>query len=365
MPFPFVAVTLPPDTPPAYVTALLEACTQAYGEGECKAATDSAGPATSATSPQPPLGVKPNDSGRVSPPTAPADQPPASSNSSVATDGRISATVGWQDALRAEIFLGLPDWLTSRWIEWHLDFKEQDQLVERHRAVGFALGRLAVTVAEVARREREFQGAVATAEPPPSAVAPRAEPPPVEQPSTQPAPATVSTQPIPLQVVDDHSPYAPTSESSLLFAARLGAELGTGFRGLRIGGAVGGELVFDQRYVLGLRGYLTRDAFEATFAGVELLGGLHFEPEPIELQLTLGAGWNYVSARQDKAAFEHVVGGVACVGLALSKTAVSPFLNVAMSVLQEGVDTNVPSLSAYGPVVPRVQVGLKLRPELF
>jgi hypothetical protein len=363
VPFPFVAVTLPPDTPPAYTAALLEACTQAYGEGDCRTApgttrtaegqspgdTSAPSAADSTASPAP---------STVSPTSEPTAEPLAADSLG---EPRILATVGWQDDLRAEVFLGMPHWINSRWIEWHLAFKEQDQLVERHRAVGFALGRLAATVAEVAQRERE--GQQAENKEVPSRPKPTESPaPPLQTPPTDSTPTVlVKPLPAPLELEDE----APDTESSVFSAALLGAELGTGFRGVRIGGAAGFELTFDNRFVLGLRGHLTGDTFHATFAGAEILGGIVWEPGPIEIQLSFGGGWNYVSARVDKTAFEHVVGGVGSLGFALSGTAISPFLNFGASLLQEGINTNVAGLNAFGPVVPRLQLGIKFRPGLL
>ncbi len=156
-----------------------------------------------------------------------------------------------------------------------------------------------------------------------------------------------------------------TKETSVHVGALLGAELGAGFRGVRVGGSAGIELVFSNRFVLGARGYLTGDQFHATFAGAELRGGIIWEPDPIEVQLAIGAGWNYVSASVEKTASENVVGGVGSLTFALSKSAISPFLSVGGSILQEGINTNVGGLTAYGPVVPRVQFGIKIRPDLF
>jgi hypothetical protein len=365
VPFPFVAVTLPPDTPPAYVAALLESCTQAYVEGECRSSvTTAVGPLAPSVLPSSANGEQTAASGAstVSPPETTSNSRPSSNSS----DPRILATVEWSNALRAELVLGLPYWLNSRWIEWHLDFKEHDQLLERHRAVGFALGRLAVTVADVARREHE----VALVE---SKVEPKPGPPPATPIPTPPPGANAPkppTWPKPAPITDDLSrpdgdvaqTYTPTS---VYAAPLLGAELGTGLRGVRIGGTAGADLVFANRFALGLRGYLTGDSLHATFAGAELRIGMVWEPDPIELQLNVGAGWNYVSARVDRSASEHVVGGVANFGIALSRRAISPFLGLGASFLQEGVDTNVANSNAYGPVVPRLQFGFKLRPDLF
>lgn len=361
MPFPFVAVTLPPDTPPAYVTALLEACTQAYGEGECKSVPDAEKSGNSSADGS----ADANDaSERPSKPTGspPADLPVATAAPGDQAEGerRILASVSWQDALRAEILLGFPHWVNSRWIEWHLDFKEQDQLVERHRTVGFALGRLAVTAAQVAQREREAQTSANDPNPTPDPVQPAVEP----APDPLPKPSAATKPPVflePLPIPSEHN----NDPTSVHAAALLGAELGAGFQGVRIGGNAGVDLVFSNRFVLGVRGFLSGDSFHATFAGAELHGGVMWQPEPIEIELSVGVGWNYVTARVDKEASEHVVGGVGNVSIALANSLISPFLTVGGSVLQEGIDTNVPNMNAYGPFVPRVRVGIKLRPDLF
>jgi hypothetical protein len=363
VPFPFVAVTLPPDTPPAYVDALLEACSQAYEEGDCRAA-DAAAPIEEAPESR---GDKPAELG-ASPEASSAattvSPPPAASALKNGSESHISATISWPDELRAEISVGLPTWLENRWLEWHLDFKEQDQLVERHRALGFALGRLGVTVAQVATREQTPRTVEKRAEPPPSTPSP-----PATTPEANPQPTAIERTSPPLRLDPLPIPVEPeveaNTDNNLYTAAVVGGELGTGFRGVRIGGTAGIDLVFSDRFVLGVRGYLTGDAFHATFAGAEIRGGLIWEPDPLEFQLSLGAGWNYVSARADRTAFENVVGGVGSVGVALSKSAISPFVTVGASVLQEGIDTNVSGLSAYGPVVPRVQFGIKMRPSLF
>ena len=360
MPFPFVAVTLPPDTPPAYVTALLDACGQAYGEGGCRQSDAVLGPDGSTAFPpsSPETGASaatttvPRNQDAVSPPIL-GSSSPTDGDGLADEDAQIQATITWQGDLRVELLLGLPHWRNSRWIDWHLDFKEQDQPVERHRSVGFALGRLAVTVAEVARLEREVQQAKAE-EPAPQASTSK---PALPTPPKQVATARLADPP------DNLPPPAPTP--GIHPTAALGTELGTGFRGLRIGGVAHLDLVFLNRWVLGVRGHLTGDSFHATFAGAELVGGVAWQWSVIETELNVGAGWNYVSARSDKEATAHIFGGSAGLIVSLAERPIAPFIGVGVGLLQAGVDPDVPGLSNYGPVIPRLQLGFRARPDLF
>ena len=118
------------------------------------------GPNTASTSQPVPTVPAAGEEGQASPDPAQTGSPQADSSESDASEPRetILGTVSWVDDNTAELLLGLPHWRNNRWLERQLDFKEEDELIERHRAVGFALGSLAGTVAEVARLEQEWPG---------------------------------------------------------------------------------------------------------------------------------------------------------------------------------------------------------------
>lgn len=358
VPFPFVAVTLPDDTPPAYVAGLVTACSQAYPEGNCHA--DSAEPPASVPSDgQPPQSEGATDgrseSGGESPEPPPAD--------SSGKTGVIVANVTWPTPTTATVLLGLPHWRNHRWIERSVPFKEQDQALERYRALGFTIGSLAVTIAEVAKLEQEARETTTSTD----AVSDTretesrpVEPPPPPPPQTNP-PAPIYDPPdavdIPIVTNDD--------EPSRLFVRGYAAgELGEGFDALRRGGSVALGL-FGAHWgarISGHYGNASGDGLDATFAGLEVSADVRLVWPALEADLCIGGGYGHLNARIDKEASRAFPSGTIAVHLMPTRWVVAPYLGVGARVLQV-IETDVPELDPLGPFTPFVQLGLVLSSE--
>src|SRR5690606_4115904 len=150
--------------------------------------------------------------------------------------GVIVANVTWQTPTTATVLLGLPHWRNHRWIERSVPFKEHDQPLERYRALGFTIGSLAVTIAEVAKLEQEARETT----PPPDAVTEKrdTESRPVEAaaaPSATATPAPIYGPPDPVDIPI----VASDDEASRVFVrGYVAGELGQGFDALRRGGTI-------------------------------------------------------------------------------------------------------------------------------
>ncbi len=351
MPFPFVAVTLPDDTPPAYVAGLLSACSQAYPEGSCRRDSDSSSPATNSAegtgSPKPEVNVVPD------PPRAAAVEDGESPKDVV-----ILANITWSDATTATVLLGLPHWRNQRWIERSVPFKEHDQPLERYRALGFTVGSLAVTVAEVARLEREAR------EPLPESPKPHSEPPPEAKPQPPPPTSKPLTPPRPndpLDTIDAREPPDDDEPSTLFVRGYVAGEMGEGFDTVRKGGALGLGL-FGRRWGGHVSGYYTdasRSGLDATFAGLELTLDLRFEWEMLEANVRVGGGYGNLTARIDKEASALYPTGIVGVNLMPSRWRWAPYFGFGMRLFR-GVETDAPGLDTLGPLTPYLQLGLAL-----
>ena len=191
MPFPLVAVDLPPETPAEHASALLDACRQAYIEGDC--ATNAAG--------TPPL----------------------------------QAEVRWTSETEAQLFVKPGEWPEKQWLRRGLRFERADEPLERHRTLGYAIGSLAGTAAEMLRRqEAEAEippevptSAEVTAKPPPPPARPAPPPQPAQSAAAQPPTRTLS----PIQ-----GAYA------------AGLLIGSGFESARFGAALGIQLIWQQHW---------------------------------------------------------------------------------------------------------------------
>lgn len=355
MPFPYVAVTLPDDTPPAYVAGLLSACSQAYPEGNCRRDPDSSLPTATDES---------AESGRtVTRPAQTADthgDTPTHANTSDAAPQReavILANITWLDPTTATVLLGLPHWRNHRWIERSVSFKEQDQPLERYRALGFTIGSLAVTVGEVARLEqeaRESEPAVATDSPSAATT-----PPPKPAPAAPTATLRIEDVPVGSGA---HAPEEPWEPSVVVVRGYLAGELGEGFDTVRRGGSVGLGL-FSRRWGGRVQGYYTdasSNGLEAAFSGVELSADLRLDWQVLEANLCIGGGYGHLSAQVDKQTSQVFPSGLVALNIMPARWTLAPYLGFGTRIFR-GFDTDVPGLDSLGPVTPFVQLGLTLR----
>lgn len=353
MPFPFVAVTLPDDTPPAYVAGLLSACSQAYPEGSCRRDPDSSPPAATAEG---------SESGRTGtrPPqaTEPRGDTPDPDAKETPRQAVILANITWLDPTTATVLLGLPHWRNHRWIERGVSFKEQDQPLERYRALGFTIGSLAVTVGEVARLEqeaRESEPAVAK-DSPSAATTPPPKPAPPDAPTT-----TLRIEDVPASpgVLAREEPWEP---SVVVVRGYLAGELGEGFDTVRRGGSVGLGL-FSKRWGGRVQGYYTDasgNGLDAAFSGVELIADLRLDWQVLEANLCIGGGYGHLSAQVDKQTSQVFPSGLMALNIMPARWTPAPYLGLGARIFR-GFDTDVPGLDSLGPVTPFVQLGLTLR----
>lgn len=337
MPFPFVAVTLPDETPPPYVAGLLSACTQAYHEGTCGIAGGRPPPAQLETE------------GTSAPEPRLAEATP-SNGAAVASESRILADVRWEDTTTATLQLGLPHWRNHRWLTRTITFKEHDQLVERYRAIGFTIGSLSITVAEVARLEQEAREGESEPEPTaPTTATPSSEPP---SPAAPPAPA--SSQPF-----TRVEPAAHATPSNWFVSGYVAGELGEGFDAIRRGGTLGVG-IYGQYWGGHVSGYYTDasgNGLTAAFSGVELKLDVRLTAKVFETRVSVGAGYGHLDAKVTKEATHDFATGVVSVNIRPSQWAVAPFLGVGARVFR-GFTTDVPALDDLGPVAPYVQLGV-------
>jgi hypothetical protein len=349
VPFPFVAVTLPDDTPPAYVASLLSACSQAYPEGSCQTGPDSS-PATATTGEQTPPG--PDSSNGDSTPTDARQS--KSQPGERADDSVILANINWTNPNTATVNLGLPHWRNHRWIERSLPFKEHDQPLERYRALGFTIGSLAVTVSEVAKLEQEAREPEPKVDAPPETTAAVGAQP---EPATTTTPATVVDPPdaLDIPVITDDGP------SQLSLRGYLAGELGEGFDTVRRGGSVGVGL-FGENWGGHVNGYYSDasgNGLNATFAGVEVTADLRIEWPMLEANICVGGGYGHLSARVDKEASQVYPSGLIAVNVMPARWRLAPYLGLGVRLFR-GFETDVPGLDSLGPVTPFIQLGVVL-----
>ncbi len=357
MPFPFVAVTLPDDTPPAYVAGLLSACTQAYPEGTCRTAAAGSLPAVT---PNPTSDVAPPvNSGPLQNPSSEAasterplgekDVTPEGANS----DSAIVANITWANPTTALLQLGLPHWRNHRWVSRTITFKEHDQPVERYRALGFTIGSLSVTVGEVARLEQEARE---SEKPPPAAA--------VEKPTPAPAPPTAVVTPrrVGTGASEDQTPPSPLETPSHWFLrGYLAGELGEGFDAVRRGGTLGVGL-YGESWGGHVSGYYTDasgNGLQAAFSGVELKLDLRVALEMLEAQISIGGGYGHLDARITKEASQDYATGVIAVNVMPAQWVVAPFVGVGARVFR-GFVTDVAEFDHLGPITPYLHVGVAL-----
>lgn len=385
MPFPFVAVTLPPDTPPAYSAVLIEACSHAYSVGDCRLNAATAVPPSQATAadgpkatsqpksvtPSPPQ-APPAASSAPIPPTAAVVQPPPppGADSSQAAplnapavakhsngDDTISGMVVWVDDHTAELQLGLTHWRNNRWLERELTFKDGDEPLERHRAVGFALGSLAGTVAEVARLEREshdHEQPTSTPSPPPEAGEAQAVPPPAAPPEpVRPSPT-----------------FSPSPDSAPWLAPQLwlAFDAGSGFAQPRLGAMAGLGLRFDPPWTIKLTVRYARETVSeqlvvADYANVGLGAAARFAVGWLEVHAGLGGAMDMIWVRSSAAGGKRVARpewwGTGELTFLPRRPLVAPFLTVGGALVRP-LDTDIDGLS-YGPWHWYSQLGLSIR----
>jgi hypothetical protein len=352
VPFPFVAVTLPDDTPPAYVAGLLSACSQAYPEGSCRREPDSSPPAASESGEQ--LGAAPAPQ-VTAPSGASGEKDPVEDG---AASSVIVANVTWADGETATVLLGLPHWRNHRWLERSVPFKEHDQPLERYRALGFTIGSLAVTVSEVAKLEQEAR------EPEPKAEAPAEK---STADTARPLGEPKPTPPVaddPPDIIDVPVISAEVEPSRVFIRGYLAGEIGEGFDKVRRGGNVGVGL-FGRRWGAHVSGYYSDasgNGLDATFSGVELTADVRLEWPMIEANLCVGGGYGHLNARVDKETSQVFPSGVLVVNLMPTGWPLAPYLGFGARIFR-GFETDVPGLDPVGPITPFLQLGLTLSSE--
>lgn len=348
MPFPVVAVTLPEDTPPAYVAGLLSACTQAYAQGTCKRDSDLS------QEPQRPDGSaassEPASTASVSPNAlTPSTDSPEDSEAS--SEAPILATVSWSSPTTVSLLLGLPHWRNNRWLERAITFQEPDQPLERYRAIGFTIGSLAGTVSEVARLEQEAREAGATpAAEQGSSESPEA--PRLERPVATETRSPSETRPRP-------SLAEPDPASHWFVRVFLAAELGEGFDALRRGGSLGVG-VYTTGWGTHLSGYYTDGSgsgIDATFAGAEWTLDFRLRVRALEAQLSVGGGYGVVRAQVNKEQTEGFPSGVVALQIMPAEWTFAPYLGLGARIFR-GIATDVPGLDHLGPITPFVHLGV-------
>jgi hypothetical protein len=362
VPFPFVAVTLPADTPPAYVTGLLSACTQAYPEGACRTDSDDSPLSRDAAGGGSTVPAEASDAASApavgsAPETAPTlpDPAPSLPGAKVPTssedDEMILATVTWGTPTTATLVLGFPHWRNQRWISRSVVFKEQDQPLERYRALGFTIGSLAETVAEVARLEREARASEEPDPPDPTAA------------------ATVSVPPSPekLPAVDvpllDEAPRERAAQRPAYWFVRgyAAGEFGEGFDAMRRGGTLGVGF-YRESWGGHVSGYYTDasgNGLSAAFAGIELMFDFRVLLQSVEAQLSLGGGYGHLDARFSKETSQDFPTAVMAVNFMPAHWVVAPYIGVGARMFR-GFITDVPGLDHLGPITPFLHVGLAL-----
>lgn len=348
MPFPFVAVTLPDDTPPAYVAGLLSACSQAYPEGNCRTDPDSSPPTATSDKPKPDVDADGGAPNGDTPSGARKD-----TDKSVGREPEILANITWLNETTATVLLGLPHWRNHRWIERSVPFKEQDQPLERYRALGFTVGSLAVTVAEVARLEQEAR------DPEPGPVQSPVEKP--EKPNPAPVPTRALTVDDPPDAIDIPLVPEPSEPTHVFVRGYLAGELGEGFDTIRRGGSAGIGL-FGDHFGGHVSGYYTDasgNGLDATFSGVELTADIRIAWSVLEANICVGGGYGHLSARVNKETSQVFPSGVVAVNVMPTRWILAPYLGVGVRVFR-GFATDVPELDPLGPLTPFLQLGLVL-----
>lgn len=354
MPFPFVAVTLPDNTPPAYVAGLLSACSQAYPEGSCQSDPDSSPPTATSGKPVPENSGEGSAGPRESAPGEKPDPSASSAQSSV-----IVANVTWTNTETATILLGLPHWRNHRWIERLVPFKEQDQPLERYRALGFTIGSLAVTVSEVAKLEQEAREPESKPEPSanedtPKSVAAEGNTTAVSEPSKSPAMVDDPPDGVDIPIISSDG-----ERSRVFVRGYLAGELGEGFDSLRRGGSIGIGL-FGSSWGGRVSGYYTDasgNGLDATFAGVEVSADIRIELPAVEANICVGGGFGHLNARVSKEASQVYPSGVVSINLMPARWTFAPYLGFGVRLFR-GFETDVPNLDPLGPITPFLQLGL-------
>lgn len=361
MPFPYVAVTLPDDTPPAYVAGLLSACSQAYPQGGCRSGAEGSAPpphvATSET----------DGAAHGSPAIATREPAPTSPPRAVVPDSPTSeapvilANVSWPDSTTATLLLGLPHWGNHRWLERSLTFKEQDQPLERYRALGFTVGSLAVTVSEVARLEQEAHQADTLAAP--TKTSPASETTAAAAPRQKPAAAPPPEDDAPPGAADPVT--VDITPVDLSFRGTLAGEIGEGFSVVRRGAAVGLGLSGESWGVQVNGSYtdVSGGLLTASLAGAEAALTFQTDWQYINAQLYLGGGYHLLSARVTKQSDQAFPSGVFGVNLTQTHWSIAPFLGLGARFF-DSFTTDVPELGTLGTFSPFVMLGVVARASL-
>ncbi len=331
VPFPLVAVDLPPETPAEYASALLDACRQAYIEGDC---------ATNVTENAP-----------------------------------LKAEVRWTNGTEALLFVKPEEWPAKQWLRRGLRFEPADAALERHRTLGYAIGSLAGTAAEMLRRQE------ARAEPPKDEPSPAdAVSPPPERPAPERPPPQ---QPTPQQPAP---PLPARASAPLQGAYGAGLLVGSGFESARFGAALGVQLIWQQHWTGQLwlsysseretRGGLAPSHVEgAVLLGhrfilgpiaTTLSGGLHVEHLSIPTTISDTNEPNYELSRAPRPFVSPRV------GLLVNATSlpVSPFVDAALN-WQEATEVAVrtagvsDALATRDRLQLRVVFGISVHPEAW
>lgn len=270
-----VFVALPTDTGATDTEAFLAACNQAYVEGECRV-------------------------GR---------QEGASS---------LGADVRWLSSDDVHVDLKFTLRERTRTLSRNLEFKTEDDVHERLRALGFVVGSLAGTATELVRVEEQAIDTTPIEKPVPTKVDPNDSPPPPSQPQPTPDVPTVRAQ-----------------STELRGRLRLGALSGAGWQGLRWGGTLGASAVWNQLWLLDLHGAYSREEgasqeVDANFVELGISVGFESQTGPWALGLNLGPRFVQVQAEQglQEDSLPPALGGQLAFNLRYVTPSLSPFVEL-------------------------------------
>lgn len=308
-----MAVALPPETPPQAAEVLLIACDQAYVDGDCELTT----------------------------PSQPVDSLPA--------------RVRWLTPTVAELTLDLSSWRNTRPSETRLTFSVEDEPLERHRALGFALGTLAGQAVGSSKpsptptpgpQEDKAQG-----DEPPK--------PPAEAAPKPPEPPPPRPKPTPIVILEEPAVREPSRPLVWSGGAGLGVLLGTGVDTIRYGATLAGQLNFSRRWTVALAGAVAQEpvtstSLETYYLQALALLGVRTALGPVRVDWLAGAVLDYRHIRHvpsNTAESRLPLGPALSVQLQRDGSGWSPWLTVTgtlqreLSVVVEGQTSTLGSFN--------------------
>lgn len=308
-------MALPPNTPQTETQALLRACDTAYQAGEC---------------------IEP----RVDPPEI-----------------HIMAEVVWTNDMQAEITVRCETPQAKRSAYRALEFRPEDDVVERFRSLGFAIGSMAGDV-----------GQAATSGP---------EPPEPPEPSDDVVQPPAPTPPPARAFEDAPDPPSTTVVMETRDEYRFGLLSGSGLGGMRWGLVLGGRRVWNSMWLVDAAvGYATQnsndDDVEGSFVNLALTTGATFTLNPLQLAVSAGPAYQWQRFTRSPAGKSQSVDRLGVdFGLFMryGKSVIAPFLDMRGSGfvpvdvgLSRDESDNPDDLRTFGPMQGQVVVGVAFSP---